>query len=191
MIPFMASISCGIFLFVLWGICLSRNRKFPFILARLSAFLPCSYLSDNSALSSLVCFRTRAFCGELFRYDDYGLAFDLLDMSFAEKIHTYPAYGIHTRGIYHANGFHGGGESADNASYARIAVVFTVHTCIDNDAFIHYAGSRGSQWHNGAYSTLRKLCAFTGCQYRDIISCRIPPDSGNFPGSGMGEYFLG
>ena len=30
--------SCGIFLFVLWGICLSRNRKFPFILARLSAF---------------------------------------------------------------------------------------------------------------------------------------------------------
>ena len=149
------------------------------------------YLSDNSALSSLVCFRTRAFCGELFRYDDYGLAFDLLDMSFAEKIHTYPAYGIHTRGIYHANGFHGGGESADNASYARIAIAFTVHTCIDNDAFIHYAGSRGSQWHNGAYSTLRKLCAFTGCHYRDIISCRIPPDSGDFPGSGMGEYFLG
>lgn len=38
MIPFMASISWGIFLFVLWGFCLSRNRKFPFILARLSAF---------------------------------------------------------------------------------------------------------------------------------------------------------
>ena len=77
-------------------------------------------------------------------FQDYGLAFDLLDMSFAEKIHTYPAYGIHTRGIYHVNGFHGGDKSADNASYARIAIAFTVE---DRSVRIaDYAGAGGFQF---------------------------------------------
>ena len=141
MVPFMASITLGMILFVITGIMMGRGRKTP---AWMSNGLPHACTG-----TALVCVGTRSVCRQLLGDDAYGLArFNSHDSALPQHP-GHPAHGIHTGRIHHAGGFTCRLQSADYSPHAGTAVTTSEHPCALHDGFLYAFRTCGPDRNNG------------------------------------------